>query len=130
MRIIKFRCWDKARENMIFNVNIPHDFKSESEANVFLDKNGKEIYEGDIIVSCSYRWNESTNKHDIPSTEYYEGVVEFGIMEYSSHQMGADDQFKIHGWVTNNNGRNAPLYERCKIIGNIYEHPNLLPNPR
>lgn len=63
------------------------------------DKNGKEIFEGDII------------KLSYSAMEEYKAAVKF------KHSAFVDD---YHGW-------NLPAYGRyIEIIGNIYEHGNLL----
>jgi len=71
------------------------------------DKDGKEIYEGDIIV-CS------GNK-----TMFGEVIFENGQCVY------------IHRGISNkdyNNGELIPVGYGYKIIGNIYENPELLKN--
>lgn len=74
------------------------------------DKNGKEIYEGDIIVPDTYHFNDPF-------------VVEYGVQEFADDNYGECSA----GW-------NIPLHyvqefgDRCpcKVIGNIYENPELL----
>jgi uncharacterized phage protein (TIGR01671 family) len=112
MREIKFRAFVDGQMGKPYN---PHDpaFLSSGgifpEGTVFMqytglkDKNGKEIYEGDIVI---YQMLEGTIIHDV--TEYIEEV----------HFV--DGSFDVDG---------APLYvvsEGCEVIGNIYENPELL----
>lgn len=116
-RPIKFRAWDKVSSKMIvtdfhitcfgivWNAHNPHD-----EVNYELmqftglkDKNGKEIYEGDVL-----RIGTSPNAYPI----YYDGEK---------------------AWFTTCKKDNSYLdvgnWSHAKIIGNIYENPELLNQP-
>lgn len=88
-RLLKFEAWWKHRTGL-------------------KDKNGKEIYEGDIL--------DMTEDDCVVS-----GVVEWDNIEC--------------GWIlTSNNSEKKITYmlcyegERCEVIGNIYENPELLNN--
>ncbi|WP_353096198.1 YopX family protein [Tissierella praeacuta] len=115
MREIKFRAWDKYRKEM-FAI-----FDSEKQDNWFLplwklrheimqytglkDKNGKEIYEGDI--------------------------VEFVDCQYESETLCVGEViFEEFGWHFTNSITESSLscYDssEIKIIGNIYENKELL----
>lgn len=76
------------------------------------DKNGTEIYEGDIIDRGYH------NMH----TFHQIGVVEFGE--------GGDSDGWAHGewfgWITDNETSLADVYKESTILGNIYENPELL----
>lgn len=85
------------------------------------DKNGKEIYEGDIFeVIYSNCLNGFTILGQEKKMEKVYGVVDFKF-----------GQFVVrHNEPEDNEERNAPLYSFLKnpkeIIGNIYENPELL----
>ena len=122
-RVIKFRAWDKKRKEMLLPERICHldgeTSKGISESAPFLildqftglhDKNGREIYEGDIV---------SFNEKIV--TVVYGGAYEysaFGITKRRDKgEFGADPT-----WDTLN-----PLYAKdCEIVGNIHESPGLV----
>ena len=69
------------------------------------DKNGKEIYEEDI-VRVRQPWN--TNKPEIIAPVYCDGPTEWSWSDFGN----------IHKALTYD--------EDTEVIGNIYEHPELL----
>lgn len=76
------------------------------------DKNGVEIFEGDII---------NKGYHNM-SIENRIGYVQFS--------QGGDSDGWAHGdwlgWITNNNDSLLDVHEHCTVIGNKYEHTHLL----
>jgi len=88
-----------------------------------LDKNGREIYEGDIV---SYSVGSIMDKDDSGHIEkstiiYHNGYFGLSNYKYDDCQiMPLGFNFGILGKLTKN-------YE-CKIIGNIFENPELLKN--
>lgn len=135
-RIIKFRVWDDKNKTM-FNYA---EFHIESDATILwghkgfangflpveyaipmqftglLDKNGKEIYEGDIVVAYS---------------EGYKGVFQIKWRQqgspcyilYPAYQN--KQQWHLHGSQLDNN-KGFYSDSGVEIIGNIYENPELL----
>lgn len=75
------------------------------------DKNGKEIYEGDIV---------DTQYHNL-HTYKGRGVVEMGEM-YDSD--GWNNEV-ILGWCAGGSSL-LDVHEECAVIGNIHENPKLL----
>lgn len=119
-RIIKFRAWDKIKKEMYWNMFLDtfhfwyqeHGIKTEDleimQFTGLLDKNGKEIYEGDIV------------KH-----LYHNEIV---TMVFNPKQCGFQDKFpnknRESGWE---HWDMWPIDSNYfEIISNIYENPELL----
>lgn len=116
MRVPKFRAWWEKGKRMLDIAAIDFLEKEiKSHANVMyrfdevelmqsigiVDKNGKEIYEGDVVHA------------------YSEGARLIGVIEYFDNAYCIKDKNGIY----NSLWTNAEQYE---IIGNIYENPELL----
>jgi len=116
MREIRFRAWDNFNRRMIENPNIGWDEEDDeimidkgggkwrSPKQLILmqytglkDKNGKEIYEGDVV------------KHSVEPIEINQ--IEFHNAQYhlEPHGLSLCDEYEI-----------------VEIIGNIHENPELL----
>lgn len=106
-REIKFRAWDKEKMNYFDLVDTWYNatnFDRKSEIMQYTglkDKNGKEIYEKDIIKTSP------KNK-----------VVEF------NHFHNEDFFCKTSDFI----GFVIKDIEDCEVLGNIYENPHLLEN--
>ena len=87
-------CWD--------NSNIPVSNKSLGQFTGLLDRNDKEIYEGDIVKDINH-----DNKADI-----FTGEVKF---EWGKWHIGSISLFNL-----------LDVGDVVEIIGNIYENPELL----
>ncbi len=111
MREIKFRAWDKDTKQLFTNAQItfnlfwnePKRFEL-TQYTGLKDKNDKEIYEGDILVS-----HEAGNKHTV--------VFEIGAFALSR----PDGWRQLLNHASDNNGQVLET-----IIGNIYESSELL----
>lgn len=117
-REIKFRAWDNVEKEWVRAFSIPNIGwqKIEGEPMTDLeimqytglkDKNGKEIYEGDIL---SY----STDAISPLIVKWNDDRAQFMAHGY---------QFAGHKTFRHGLGRGKV---RCEVIGNIYETPDLL----
>lgn len=123
MRKIKFRAWDTEREKMAHVSyiglndcevgmedeecrcwNAPYPYVCRLMQYTGLkDKNGKEIYEGDIVIT----------------KEGYIGLIELGTYD-------TDIGFNVK-WITDYLRRDLGYWlSKIEVIGNIYENPELL----
>jgi uncharacterized phage protein (TIGR01671 family) len=119
-RIIKFRAWDKRLLVMRGNINdvdvrdffsirsdgLTHDDYILIQFTGLLDKNGKEIWEGDI-VKAKFRYD--TDKEDKPAKNETKFEVKYKINQHS--QFCGFDFFPSD-------------FTTIEVIGNIYENPD------
>ena len=101
-RELKFRAWQnygKGHTLMLYDRGDLSEFFDATVGDIIMqftglkDKNGKEIYEGDIIF-----YQNKYEKIEIPSVYYWEASEDVDFLDV----------------------------RRCKVVGNIYENPELL----
>lgn len=84
------------------------------------DKNSKEIYEGDIVLTQPYSDKPYSEKRRL---KRHTGFVEYKTEgDYSAEwtvHIKDEGEYGCHNF--------GPFFG-CEVIGNIYEHPELLQN--
>lgn len=117
-RIIKFRVWDTDGNGKMFNWDDCRDTQLLNDAfdgkhavamqfTGLQDKNGLEIYEGDIIEQYHHELPKFTNFE----TKKYEVKFKTMVETHGSYSAGFHaDVFSIH--------------KNCEVIGNIFETPD------
>ena len=118
MRTIKFRAWDKKKNKMCYDVSISGALGGYWSDNLIKDewheeglmqftglkdKNGKEIYEGEIVK------NRRTRKN-------YEVVWSEGHYEIRLRSKRNSTYIAI------------PIWYKLEVVGNKFENPELLKN--
>lgn len=107
MRPIKFRVWSMSHECMLPILREDDFGVLENNDHIVMqftglhDKNGKEIWEGDVVINRNNNWAENLKKPCI--VEYEEGGF---------NPFVGDDR----AWET----------KYVEVLGNIYENPELL----
>ena len=118
-REIKFRAWDEKKREMKLAFDLSKNPKYWWESNkdyplmqftCLLDKNGKEIYVGDIL---SEKWKVEVCQNN-------EGTF---IVKFPSHVKGKITSLKNYL----ERRKKAGCEERdCVVVGNIFQNPELL----
>lgn len=149
MREIKFRAWDSCTKTMLssefsewddFFINPDgvilrmvesgvwetyRDTRDVSDELIVMqytglkDKNGKEVYEGDIIIHC-VEYGQNQFRDEIKGDVYFKD----GCYYVNSNVSDRDGYF--HKKISEVVSDFMPKKYSCEIIGNIYENPELL----
>lgn len=138
MREIKFRAWDKTVNKMVdigemvvgltttaWIKNAADDTSHmivHGESGEFMqftglkDKNGKEIYFGDILATS----NDGKDGADVWKIETFG----FTVIQEKHGELGVS----FSNWAMDDNDNGVYWRDYVEVIGNIYENPELLKN--
>ena len=87
------------------------------------DKNGKEIYEGDIVTGTDYPFIDEEKQNYVGVVVFYDDAASFGY----EYQCVRKDKRGISNGINNEFEANENLIcEDLEVIGNIYDNPELL----
>ena len=135
-RPIKFRVWDGKKISLFpmfgynENVDINEQFKCANANGLILmqftgltDRNGVEIFEGDIVKEDFY---ENSEDISITSGIKIRMIKKIGIMEWDKmgFQIKSIDKNKIREWQDEMG--NLWSEKNLEVIGNIYKNKELL----
>lgn len=104
--------WDEEESNIL---HIPFDEIELMQYIGLQDKNGVEIYEGDIL---EFRANPFNRKRDLFQVVFKDGGFRDEWNNYIGQYLPPD--------IRNKQGGRVRLNEACEVVGNIYENPELL----
>lgn len=150
MREIKFRAWDKEKKKWArMNLDIWGEWQGagmcqvseEGEPDIFehnscdrfiwqqftglKDKNGKEIYEGDVIENGDYNGYDSEKIKKMSIDE----KIQKGWIKIVDHFIAQDSEYAYitSGFLfPSGQLKRGNILENILVLGNIYENPNLL----
>lgn len=149
MSEIKFRVWDKKNNKLydgsngaigwsgsyIFQRNGILSLKSiegnQDDNLIFMqftglkDKNGKDIYEGDMV-----RYETRENSFGIHQVIYEQLAAAFLLQAITRASVNPVGMKYLGDIVRSNKQYDTRTYELCEVIGNIYENPQPLNSNR
>lgn len=150
MREIKFRAWDENSQEMIYEIgitpegipySIPDNAEASDQFNYYpschkmqytglKDKNGREIYEGDVIEVFKGYWS-------------FKAIVKFGHYEqdgsggeysptecigFYAEAINPDEKDEYGCYLISDYEKQMSLFEseEIEVIGDVYRNPELL----
>ena len=132
MREIKFRAWDKVHECYLYDVQNAYDMLSGCVKDENGEDAGyeEECFAG-FLDNDKYVVEQYTGLHDKNGREIYEGdVLDIGLRNQDGKPVIAPVSYETYaaGYVLDNGGNGIwqRLTEDCEVIGNIFENPELL----
>lgn len=140
MRPIKFRAWDRETNKMVYSYTKETDNTFDfwygydpkrydwQQFTGLLDKNGKEIYEGDIVRILYTNWGSkeygTPEQQAMELEDYKKSISKIGIVVYSGDRYYLEFESEKYGMY------HDTIFEGThgekEIIGNIYENPDLI----
>ena len=142
MREIKFRCWYDNRMYKVVDIDFAYERINLRGADIIgfedgklmqyiglLDKNGKRIYEGDIVRDMEvYLTHQSYVKQEIESVQEAGKYRYFGnvaVLEFCTQEIASCGCCYQEFVGTGFKAKRVDL-TCCEVIGNIYDNPELL----
>lgn len=131
MREIKFRVWDLVDKKMRDAVAFPAGFLNDNEAFIPMqytglqDKNGVEIYEGDVVAFPDTMTADNTFGTD-PNGFIYDETVRHEVV-FDEEWAGFSPRFdEDDHWKYKRDTHYLFTHGEIEVIGNIYENRDLL----
>lgn len=134
MREIKFRAWHDEKKIMfppwsIWKTNLAsYDgscFLHIMQFTGLLDKNGKEIYEGDTLSFNGYMTADDSMGVE-PNGFIYDEDSEHTVVWNEKLAAWEPEFSKSENWKYKRDTRGLMIEGKCEVIGNIYENQDLL----
>jgi len=134
MGLYKFRCWDKERKKMndfgsmpmyVGDLELPDDEFEIMQYTGLKDKNGKEIFEGDILSFNGYMTADDSFGFEPNGFIYDEDSKHVVVWNHqlACWELNFDED---EHWKYKRDTRGLMVQGNCEIVGNIYENPELL----
>jgi uncharacterized phage protein (TIGR01671 family) len=122
---------DYIKRPAIHGTRISRMFNGEiMQSTSLLDKNGREIYEGDILTAIQGEQEKPTTEYQVKDVvRWYQGGFEVFGRAMNSCYTAEKNQIREWIWHTSSHLNIPAMYYRIKeveIIGNIYENPELI----